>query len=1181
MKRKLFNLVLMLALVAGVLSSPLLLVSPVPAAASLSPSVDLPGRIAPGPLPVVTKASLAQPADPEPPGGPADVSAVTVGAPLAPLSFDGSLWSLARLGPRPEKTPRVIPAPRERYGKAYEPTPNLPQPLDPGRQTWHGEAPMPAPSLNFPGITNLDNENVAGGMIVPPDSDGDVGPNHYIQTVNVVNRVYFKDGTPASPVFQLSQLWAAVNPSDPCAQDDNGDPIGLYDPMADRWLVSQFYFSRDLSSNPVPPYYECIAISKTPDPVNGGWWLYTILAHPTDFWDYPKVGVWPDAYYVTANMFPSAGPPYVRVIALERAVMLAGQPARQVTFDVFDGFSLLPANVRGNSPPPGSPNYLLEARPPNGLRLYRFAVDWDDPGSSTLTSTDLAVNSWTTACSGNRQCVPQLGTTNRLDALSSRLMQPLHYRRIVDGGTEIESLWANHTVQGSAGQTAVRWYELRDPGGSPTVYQQGTYEPDATYRWTGSLATDQDGNMALGYSASSSTIYPHIRYAGRLFTDTLGVLAQDEHTLVAGTTYQKAWSDLSDPRWGDYSAMSVDPLDDCTFWYTNQYYQADPGRSYEHYNWRMRIGAFRFPTCDPLPAPGWITGTIFDAGTLTPIGSAPIAAVNQDGTRAYAGSTDASGIYTLTAQSGTYTVTAGPVLDYPANSVTGVVVSSGAVTRVDIGLVFPLTWAKDGPDTAGTGEVISYTLVVEGPGPLSGTVMMTDVLPAGVAFAGGLTATFGTAWYDGVDNAVYWHNAPMLLEPASPAPAPAAGRHPIELKLGAVTVAQPRESAPLAPDAAVSLVLDDGSAETNLGVTSGPGGVSFQFIWLNRFTPDPAVFPLTLQQIQVFFADGDQGASPGDAIDLAVYQDGDANPANGATWLATVNATVEAADGATWSVYNLDPALTISGPGDVLIGVINRYVNSGITPSNYPAALDESASQRRSWVGWWDAGDPPDPALLPPAGTFTLVDDLGLPGNWMIRGYGQSSAASSAISITFNVTVTAAIGDVVTNVAELYANGRNLSAETTFEVQRPEVAWEKEIWISSDGPYAPADSPFRGLLTTDTVTIVDRVWVTYTSGITFSLAEEWGESLTLTQFDMTGGSFTADTGMATWDVGGGMPSTWYVLTKTIELISGTWTAGAITESLTVEHALPQPEDIVLQFRRFRFEIYLPLALKND
>jgi hypothetical protein len=192
--------------------------------------------------------------------------------------------------------------------------------------------------------------------------------------------------------------------------------------------------------------------------------------------------------------------------------------------------------------------------------------------------------------------------------------------------------------------------------------------------------------------------------------------------------------------------------------------------------------------------------------------------------------------------------------------------------------------------------------------------------------------------------------------------------------------------------AALSLEVDDGSAERNLGVNQGDGGPAVQFIWLNRFSPDAADFPLTLEQIQVFFDGTAHGASQGDAIDLVVYTDVDADPANGATWLATYNETVKVADGISWSVYDLDPAVTIWSPGDVLIGVINRFVSSGTTPENYPAALDESASQGRSWIGWWNNSDPPDPAGLPPDGTLGLVDAHGLAGNWMIRGYGQTDS---------------------------------------------------------------------------------------------------------------------------------------------------------------------------------------------
>jgi len=195
---------------------------------------------------------------------------------------------------------------------------------------------------------------------------------------------------------------------------------------------------------------------------------------------------------------------------------------------------------------------------------------------------------------------------------------------------------------------------------------------------------------------------------------------------------------------------------------------------------------------------------------------------------------------------------------------------------------------------------------------------------------------------------------------------------------------------PAQANAQVSLAVDDGSAEDNLGVTDGANGPSVQFIWLNRFTPSPADFPFNLNQIQVFFDGTANGASQGDTIDLVVYRDADSNPANGAELLATYGTTVKVADGVSWSVYDLNPPLKITGSGDVLIGVINRFVNTGVTPETYPAALDLGASQGRSWIGWWDSGDPPRPTVLPPVGFFATLDSQGYPGNWMIRGYGTT-----------------------------------------------------------------------------------------------------------------------------------------------------------------------------------------------
>ena len=163
-----------------------------------------------------------------------------------------------------------------------------------------------------------------------------------------------------------------------------------------------------------------------------------------------------------------------------------------------------------------------------------------------------------------------------------------------------ESLWLNHTVA-SGGTAGVRWYEVRDLSATPTLYQQGTYDPgDGHYRWMGSLAIDQDGNMALGYSVSSSTLFPSIRYTGRLNGEALGQLPQGETSLMEGTGSQTGSN-----RWGDYSLMTVDPVDDCTFWYTQEYFATTSG------NWTTRVGSFKFPSCG-LPK-GWIEGTVYNA----------------------------------------------------------------------------------------------------------------------------------------------------------------------------------------------------------------------------------------------------------------------------------------------------------------------------------------------------------------------------------------------------------------------------------------------------------------------------------------------------------------------------------------------------------------------------------------
>ncbi len=332
-------------------------------------------------------------------------------------------------------------------------------------------------------------------------------------------------------------------------------------------------------------------MSTTSD-ATGTYNRYAFNYGSTQFPDYPKVGVWPDGYYITYNIFNNgltfAGS---KLCAFDRAKMLVGAAATQQCFQLSSAFGgVLPSDLDGASPPPaGTPNLML-AFGSNSLNLWKFHVDWATPANTTLTGpTGIAVASFAPACNGGGTCIPQSSTTEKLDSLADRLMYRLAYRHFADGHG---ALVLNHSVTAGT-SVGVRWYELRNATGStmasttPVVYQQGTYAPDATYRWMGSIAMDGSGDIAVGYSASSASLNPSIRYTGRAPGDPVGTMAA-ETILKTGTGSQLA--NLS--RWGDYSAMTVDPVDDCTFWYTNEYM-----KSSGTFNWSTWISSFRFPAC--------------------------------------------------------------------------------------------------------------------------------------------------------------------------------------------------------------------------------------------------------------------------------------------------------------------------------------------------------------------------------------------------------------------------------------------------------------------------------------------------------------------------------------------------------------------------------------------------------
>jgi len=413
----------------------------------------------------------------------------------------------------------------------------------------------------------------------PPDTVGAVGSTQYVQIVNVGMAVFDK-ATKAvvyGPV-PTSTLWSGFGGQ--CETDNDGDAVVVYDKAANRWIISQFAVG-------TTPYLQCVAVSQTAD-ATGAWYRYA-FSYGSVFPDYPKMGVWPDGYYETFNMFTGNTFSGAKLCAFNRSAMLSGAAATQQCFQLASSFGgVLPSDLDGSTAPPaGSPNFLLNFGT-NSLNLWKFHVDWTNTANTTLSAAkNLAVAAFTPACGGGT-CVPQSGTHQQLDSLADRLLFRLAYRNFGDH----ESLVVNQSVQISGAKhtsySGVRWYELRSPNATPVVYQQSTFAPDTTYRWMGSIAQDKQGNMALGYSASSSTMFPAIRYTGRLATDALNTM-QAEATIFSGSGSQ---SGQNLTRWGDYSAMTVDPTDDCTFWYTDEYLKTTGA-----FNWSTRIGSFKFAGC--------------------------------------------------------------------------------------------------------------------------------------------------------------------------------------------------------------------------------------------------------------------------------------------------------------------------------------------------------------------------------------------------------------------------------------------------------------------------------------------------------------------------------------------------------------------------------------------------------
>ncbi len=471
---------------------------------------------------------------------------------------------------------------------------------------------MPALTNEWEGLNNT-------ASVVPPDTNGDVGPNHYVQWVNLSLKIWGKSGNLLYGPAAGNTLWSGFG--GPCQTDNDGDPIVLYDSLADRWFASQFV---------VPiggPYYQCIAVSATPDPT-GAWYRYAYLWSNSKMNDYAKFGVWPDGYYMSVNQFFFNSWVGAGVAVFEREAMLQGLPARMVTFDLFNvdpNFGgILPADLDGlQAPPAGAPDVFAEWDDgsvfggSDALRLWNFHVDWNNTANSTFGDDSHKPNLVIPTLDvdpgdlNNQTTIPQKETTVLLDSISDRLMYRLQYRNFGDHQT----LVSNHTVNGGSSNTGIHWFELQKTTAEDwSMAQEGVFAPDANSRWMGSIAMDNSGDIALGYSKSGPDLYPSIAYAGRLADDPAGEMAQSEITMFSGTGSQTTYTH----RWGDYSMMAVDPADECTFWYTQEYYAVTSDIS-----WRTRIGSFKFPSCDQAQT-GTLQGTVLSAADLTPIGGAKV-----------------------------------------------------------------------------------------------------------------------------------------------------------------------------------------------------------------------------------------------------------------------------------------------------------------------------------------------------------------------------------------------------------------------------------------------------------------------------------------------------------------------------------------------------------------------------
>ena len=617
------------------------------------------------------------------------------------------------------------------------------------------------PIQNFDGPDMDFGAGLFGGRFAPPDTNAAVGPNHVVITTNGMVQVFSKTGVAAGPAVRISQLLVGV----PNSADDDGDPIVLYDSLADRWFISQFNLRFD-AQNRMAMH---VAVSTTGDPT-GTYFAYEFKTNPGRFVDYPHVGVWPDGYYMASNDFTPPGvAPFLGAgfYAMERAKMLSGDPTAKIiginSATANDG-GFLPTNLQGfTAPPNGTPNVFLEwfadEFGPEGdiIRPFVLTPNFVTPASSTLVAlADVPLAAFDPRNPAGRADIGQPPAGEGLDAIADRFMHALNFR-VLPGG--VQSYVANFTVNVSGVnptsiatyQAGIRWMELRRNSGTGaiTINQQGTYAPGSgsgTGRdlWMGAVAQDGSGNIALAANASqvaTPAINPTAIYTGRLAADPVNTLPQGEVDALSAVT--RGVQTSTQNRWGDYSSLFVDPADECTFWAAFEYVDS-PTASFD---WNTRIFSFKVDTNCVAAASGTFSGTITNCATGLPVDGAIVE------------TTDPVGFFRVTLANGTYSITAAPGTYQVKASKAGFGQATGMVTVTNGGnAILNLCLAPTAVIESG-----GATIVTEGCSPANGAIdpsetvtvsfcVMNTGSSATVNLVGTLQATGGVTSPSGPQN---------------------------------------------------------------------------------------------------------------------------------------------------------------------------------------------------------------------------------------------------------------------------------------------------------------------------------------------------------------------------------------------------------------------------------------------